>query len=465
MSPTLPQNKASEIAFFDSHGAADAYDVFAPTSNERLIDAVVRLSGLPKGARVVDLGCGSGVFTDVLQRRGYRCAGVDLSPKLIEIARGKYKDIEFSVGDIERLSFPGGSFDGVLLSGVLHHLPDPSRCAAEVFRILHPGGKFVAFDPNRRNPFMYLYRDRSSPVYSSVGVTENERPVLAEEIAATFRKAGFRAGSESFPACGIATSPPAWRARCCRFIIPSTAFSLRRISCASSGPSFSVSERSHDPDPAPNFGRLMPADLDIVIPVYNEGRNILATLAALTRDVKTPSRVLICYDRPDDDTLSAIRAHPETHAGLAVEFVPNPGRGAHSAVLAGFAASTAPFVVVFPADDDFNGGILDSVVSLARQGNDIVCASRFMPGGRMEGCPWLKAALVRSAAFLLHRVARLPTHDPTSGFRLFSRRVIEGITVEIERRLLLQHRTPGEGAPAALARGGNSGRLVRAQAW
>lgn len=196
MSPTLPQNKASEIAFFDSHGAADAYDVFAPTSNERLIDAVVRLSGLPKGARVVDLGCGSGVFTDVLQRRGYRCAGVDLSPKLIEIARGKYKDIEFSVGDIERLSFPGGSFDGVLLSGVLHHLPDPSRCAAEVFRILRPGGKFVAFDPNRRNPFMYLYRDRSSPVYSSVGVTENERPVLAEEIAATFRKAGFRAGSE-----------------------------------------------------------------------------------------------------------------------------------------------------------------------------------------------------------------------------------------------------------------------------
>jgi dolichol-phosphate mannosyltransferase len=174
----------------------------------------------------------------------------------------------------------------------------------------------------------------------------------------------------------------------------------------------------------------MPADLDIIIPVYNEGRNILATLAALTRDVKTPSRVLICYDRPDDDTLPAIRAQPETHAGLAVEFVPNPGRGAHSAVLAGFAASTAPFVVVFPADDDFNSGILDSVVSLARQGNDIVCASRFMPGGRMEGCPWLKATLVRSAAFLLHRVARLPTHDPTSGFRLFSRRVIESITVE-----------------------------------
>ena len=123
------------------------------------------------------------MFTDVLQRRGYRCSGVDLSPKLIEIARAKFRDVEFVEGDVERLPFADASFDGVLLSGLVHHLPDPSRCAAEVFRILRPGGKFVAFDPNRMNPFMYLYRDRSSPFYSSVGVTANERPVLAGEVA------------------------------------------------------------------------------------------------------------------------------------------------------------------------------------------------------------------------------------------------------------------------------------------
>ena len=46
--------------------------------------------------------------------------------------------------------------------------------------MLRPGGRFVAFDPNRMNPFMCLYRDRSSPFYSPVGVTENERPVLAK---------------------------------------------------------------------------------------------------------------------------------------------------------------------------------------------------------------------------------------------------------------------------------------------
>ena len=196
MKPALSQNKDREIAFFDSHGASDAYDVFSPQTNERLIDNFVRLTGLPAGARVVDLGCGSGVFTNVLQQRGYRCTGVDLSPTLIKIAREKYPGIDFLEGDIEKLPFPDGQFDGVLLSGVLHHLPELSRCATEVMRILRPGGKYFAFDPNRMNPFMYLYRDRSSPFYSSVGVTENERPVLAGQIATIFRAAGFRTGTE-----------------------------------------------------------------------------------------------------------------------------------------------------------------------------------------------------------------------------------------------------------------------------
>jgi ubiquinone/menaquinone biosynthesis C-methylase UbiE len=196
MRASRTQNKDSEIAFFDSHGASDAYDVFSPETNERLIDNFVRLSGLPAGARVVDLGCGSGVFTNVLHQRGYRCSGVDLSPNLIKIARGKYSGIEFIEGDIEHLPFPDDYFDGVLLSGVLHHLPELSRCANEVMRILKPGGRYVAFDPNRMNPFMYLYRDRSSPFYSPVGVTENERPVLAGEVAKIFCRAGFRVGSD-----------------------------------------------------------------------------------------------------------------------------------------------------------------------------------------------------------------------------------------------------------------------------
>jgi dolichol-phosphate mannosyltransferase len=173
--------------------------------------------------------------------------------------------------------------------------------------------------------------------------------------------------------------------------------------------------------------------LDVVIPVYNEGANILPTLQALMREPKTPLRVLICYDREDDNTLTAIRSNRDALSALAIEFVRNRQRGAHGAVLTGFAASAAPFVLVVMADDDYNAGIVDAMVVKASSGCDVVCAARFMPGGSMVGCPWLKATLVRAGNFTLYHLGRLPTRDATNGFRLFARRVIEQIVIESDR--------------------------------
>jgi ubiquinone/menaquinone biosynthesis C-methylase UbiE len=185
------QDKSKEIAFFDRHADADTYDVFTPESSLHLIRTCAKLAGFKGGARIADLGCGSGVFTNLLHALGFEPIGLDISPKLIALGRRKYPDVEFLEGDAEHLPFPSLSLDGVLLSGLVHHFPDPSRCAVEAFRVLKSGGTFVAFDPNRMNPFMYLYRDRSSPFYSSVGVTENERPILAHQAAEVFRRAGF----------------------------------------------------------------------------------------------------------------------------------------------------------------------------------------------------------------------------------------------------------------------------------
>jgi ubiquinone/menaquinone biosynthesis C-methylase UbiE len=196
--PVMPssQDKQKEIAFFDAHAAESTYDVFSPESSARLIDTCVRLLELPRGSRIVDLGCGSGVFTNLVYRAGFRCVGVDISPKLVALARQNYPEMDFVEADVEHMPFPDQSFDGVLLSGLIHHFPDPSGCAAEVSRILRAGGRFVAFDPNRRNPFMWLYRDHASPLYSSIGVTENERPIIAEEVASVFERAGFVVGTD-----------------------------------------------------------------------------------------------------------------------------------------------------------------------------------------------------------------------------------------------------------------------------
>lgn len=169
-------------------------------------------------------------------------------------------------------------------------------------------------------------------------------------------------------------------------------------------------------------------ELDIVIPVYNEGASIGGVLESLRAHVRTPFRVLICYDRDEDDTLPALR--PLQAAGMAILPVKNRGRGAFGAVVTGFAESRAPAVLVFPADDDYNAPRLDAMVAKLKEGCDVVCASRFIPGGRMVGCPPLKAAIVRGSAWALYHLARVPTHDPSNGFRLFSRRVLEGIPIE-----------------------------------
>jgi SAM-dependent methyltransferase len=196
MDTDVAQDKSKEIAFFDAHAEDDEYNVFSPEANERLIAAFVRLSSLPRGARVADLGCGSGIFTELLRRQGYQSTGLDISPKLVALGRRKYPGLELIEGDAENLPLETESLDGVLLSGLVHQFPDPRRLAGEVRRVLRNGGRFVAFDPNRMNPFMWLYRDRASPLYSSVGVTENERPVLAWQIAEVFRNEGFRVRSD-----------------------------------------------------------------------------------------------------------------------------------------------------------------------------------------------------------------------------------------------------------------------------
>jgi len=196
------QDKAKEVAFFDCFAAAEDYDVLLPKAKADIISAFVRLSGLKPGARVLDVGCGSGTFTGLLAERGYRTIGLDISPKLIVLARQKFPDTTFVEGDAENMPFEAGQFDGVLLSGLAHHFPNPQRVAADVRRVLKPGGRFFAFDPNRMNPFMWLYRDPTSPFYSRVGVTENERPVLAWRLAGVFRREGFCVRSDYLAGLG-----------------------------------------------------------------------------------------------------------------------------------------------------------------------------------------------------------------------------------------------------------------------
>lgn len=166
--------------------------------------------------------------------------------------------------------------------------------------------------------------------------------------------------------------------------------------------------------------------LDIIIPVYNEGKSIRALLDSLAKYVRTPIRVFVCYDRDDDTTLPFLKQRYR----FPVIPVKNTGNGVHGAIMTGFAKSRAPAVLVMPADDTHNARIIDTLYKKFTEGYAIVAPSRFIPGGTMVGCRWQKAILVRMVSFTLSSFTGFPVHDATNGFRLYSRKILTKYPVE-----------------------------------
>ncbi|GAB3245690.1 methyltransferase domain-containing protein [Nocardioides dilutus] len=105
----------------------------------------------PPDARVLEVGCGTGVLTRVLARREGVASviGTDLAPSLVARASDAAGDLEhlsFRVADARDLPFEDQSFDVVVMDSVLVHVPGPERAVAEVSRVLRPTGVCAAFE-------------------------------------------------------------------------------------------------------------------------------------------------------------------------------------------------------------------------------------------------------------------------------------------------------------------------------
>ena len=120
-----------------------------------LRNETIRLTAIRPGASVLDVGCGTGTLTLLAKTAAGtqgKVYGIDAAPEMIEVARQKAadnrQDIHFQVGLIEALQFPDATFDVVLSSMMMHHLPDDLKRAglAEIYRVLKPGGWLVIVD-------------------------------------------------------------------------------------------------------------------------------------------------------------------------------------------------------------------------------------------------------------------------------------------------------------------------------
>ncbi|MFB3763869.1 MAG: class I SAM-dependent methyltransferase [Methanotrichaceae archaeon] len=106
---------------------------------------------LPKGRlKILDVGCGTGEISLLLAEMGYQITGVDLSDKMLSIARSKAKasrlKAQFLRGDAESLNFDDESFDAVISRHLLWTLPHPDSALREWKRVLKNGGRVVIID-------------------------------------------------------------------------------------------------------------------------------------------------------------------------------------------------------------------------------------------------------------------------------------------------------------------------------
>lgn len=126
---------------------------------QRRAELLVSAAGICSTDKVLELGCGTGVFTQKIFNltKAYITA-VDISPELIDLAKSKNIPASFLLDDAMNLKFPDESFDVVFGSSVLHHLK-MGKALNEIFRVLKKGGRMVFAEPNMLNPQIFLQKN------------------------------------------------------------------------------------------------------------------------------------------------------------------------------------------------------------------------------------------------------------------------------------------------------------------
>ena len=170
--------------------------------------------------------------------------------------------------------------------------------------------------------------------------------------------------------------------------------------------------------------------LSIVIPVFNEGGNIRTCLSAIESCVECEHEILIVYDFDGDNTLPAV--HELMPSMPCLRLVRNKyGRGVLNAIKTGLESAESVYVVVTMADLSDPPEVINAMIDAAERENaDVVCASRYMKGGRQIGGPLVKGLMSRTAGLTLCWFAGVPTHDSTNSFKLYRKSYLESVTVE-----------------------------------
>jgi len=148
-----------------------------------------------EGAKVLDVGCGGGILTEAMARRGAQVTGIDLSEKALRVAELHLNEsglkVTYQKASVEDCA---GEFDIVTCMELLEHVPDPASMVSACARLVRPGGR-VFFSTINRNPKSYLLAVVGAEYVLGLlpkGTHDYMRFIKPSELSRSTRAAGLR---------------------------------------------------------------------------------------------------------------------------------------------------------------------------------------------------------------------------------------------------------------------------------
>jgi ubiquinone/menaquinone biosynthesis C-methylase UbiE len=181
-----------------SCGYQERFDPFLLDRKPFLIDVYEGLFGSlfeGKTGKLLDVGCGTGLYWPVLSKYADEVAGIDSSVSMIEEAQRLVRaknlhNMTPRVQNSTQIGFPDSHFDVVMCVDSLHHIPRLKTAIREFHRVLKPRGRFLAVEPNMFNPLMFLAH--LIPPEERYGVVRSFAPILRKLFNPYFNSIQFR---------------------------------------------------------------------------------------------------------------------------------------------------------------------------------------------------------------------------------------------------------------------------------
>lgn len=122
--------------------AVTYHRAFSPVTRHAIAPLLAAVAPL-EAQRLLDVATGPGNLAAAAAAQGAQVTGLDLSPRMLDVARGLHPAVTFREGDAEHLPFDGGSFDAIVSAFGVGHFPDTALALADWMRVLVPGGRIA----------------------------------------------------------------------------------------------------------------------------------------------------------------------------------------------------------------------------------------------------------------------------------------------------------------------------------